>query len=135
MTAQVKFGEVLWWKDFRFEDKEKADKRFIVLGAKPESDIIGVITTSVRGSNSLVPGWSAERQVYLIPQSAKTVFTLDTWAQLYRPKIITQTEVRQKLNGNTMKVLGALPLQMVQTIRNYLKGIEDISPELLKLLE
>jgi len=135
MGIDPKFGDVFLWHDYRFADKGIADKRYIVLGAKPALDIIGAITTSVQGQKPFTAGCSPTDGIYFAPRGTAPVFQLDTWVQLYRPQIITSTEMRQRIKAGNIKLLGTLPPMIANAIRNCLKQTDDISPKQLALLE
>lgn len=60
MAGDFRFGAIVAWDDFKFEDGGSSDKLLIILGAKTGHDVIAVLTTSKSPPKNLSPGCHAE---------------------------------------------------------------------------
>ena len=135
MPGDLKFGAVLFWDGFIFENGGTSDKLLVLLGARPNKDMIAVLTTSRPPPRHLEPGCHAKEGYYVIPGGEKDWFREDTYVQLYRPVLISApSAVKLGLEGK-LRVNANLRPELAAAIRNCLKQSGDLPAAMKELLE
>lgn len=126
-----KSGDVLFYKDFVFEDGIKGNKLFIVLCA--ESYCLVLQTTSDKPGfyRGVREGCNPKRKVFFIPKEKNEGFQLDTYVQL--PRLIEMT-VQELIEGGLSKKIQIMrqPVSSscLQLIKECLRKFEDdIAPK------
>jgi hypothetical protein len=135
MAGEFKFGAVLSWKRYVFDDGGTSDKLLIVLGAKAGKPWILALTTSRPPPKKYPPGCTAVDGMYFVPGDGKSFFKKDTWVQLYRPRVAQAAEIMKRSLASELTVIGNMPAQVANAIRNCLKQSEDVSPYHVSLLD
>lgn len=131
-------GCIIHWKQYLFPDGsgDKADKYFVILGAKQGHNYLAVIATSKQRKRSLNPGCHAEEGYYHILGGQKDWFPLDTWVLLAAPLEIAPSELlsRGAMGDGAITTEGQLRPDVANAIRNCLKLCRDASAAQLALL-
>jgi hypothetical protein len=134
-VGELKFGAVLFWQGFEFEDGGHSDKLLVVLGAKPGRNVICVLTTSKARGGQLPEGCHADKGYYFF-RSGSYGWRKDTWVQLYRVVELTAADLlRASMSAGDLAVKRNLPTAVAAAIRNCIKGTKDISAAQIALLE
>jgi hypothetical protein len=134
MSTQVKPGEVLHWKGFRFENGASANKFFVVLGAKPGHNWLFVMATSQRKRRQYQPGCHERDGYFHIPNGGRDFFTKDTWLLLMRCFEIDPKEAEQGFANGDLRKRGVLRPALIDAIRECARKCEDVSAAQLALL-
>ena len=125
-----KLGDVLFYKDFEFEDGGKHDKLFIVVCS--ESSCLVLKTTK----NNLLyqdvqDGCNPQKRVFFIPTEKREFFDLDTYVQFPQLYEITVSELLKGGFSKKIKlyesVLSGQCLQLIMACLKHFK--DDIAPE------
>lgn len=134
MAAELKFGAVISWKGFEFDDGGSSDKLLVVLGAHLEKDIITVLTTSRRRPGEWKTGCYAEQGFFYF-SSGEYGWPKDTWVQLYRPVVLGSGELVKASFDGDVRTVRNLPEQIAAAVRNCFRRTKDIAPVMNDLLE
>lgn len=127
MAGNLKYGAVLFWKAFKFEDGGSSDKLLVVLGARQGKNFLACLTTSQPHSRKANPGCHAEEGYFFIPAGVAG-FTKPTWIELNRPQEASSAEVLKACLAGDMHVITNLPQQLANEIRNCLARSPDLTP-------
>ncbi len=133
-TPELKVGCVFHWEEYEFADGAKADKYFVVLGAKAGSNLLAVIATSQPHKRSFNPGCHHEHGYFHISGGKGDFFPKDTWLLLAPPVESSLAEFLQRALAKQITLKGELRRDLANAIRNCLKRCLDVSEEQLKLL-
>ena len=125
-----KLGDVLFYKDFEFEDGDKHDKLFIVVYSE-SSCLVLKTTKNNRLYQGAKDGCNPQKRVFFIPIGKKEFFHLDTYVQLPQLYEITVSDLLKGGFSNKIKVYeSALSVEYLQQIIACLKYFkDDIAPE------
>lgn len=134
MAGELRFGAVLFWRGFEFADGGKADKLFIVLGARQGMNVVAVICTSQARGKKLEPGCHAAEGYYFIPEK-RDGFPLDTWVELHRAFEFSAPKLVAAMLSKEMVMHSNLRQELAAAIRNCFKHSEDASEAQIALLE
>ena len=125
-----KLGDVLFYKDFEFEDGEKHDKLFIVVCSE-SSCLVLKTTKNNRFYQGVKDGCNPQKRVFFIPVGKKEFFSLDTYVHLPQLIEITIPDLLKDAFSNKIKVyesvLSVEYLQQIVACLKYFK--DDIAPE------
>ena len=135
MSGALKFGAVLAWDGFQFPDGGSSDKLLVVLGAKHGRNVIAVLATSRPHGRNAKMGCYADAGYFTVTGGGKFWFALDTWIELRRPQEISKRDIAQGMVEKKVRVVGQLPPQIANAIRNCLKQSKDVTAHQLSLLE
>lgn len=118
MSGDFKYGAVVFWKNFEFDDGGKSDKLLIVLGARVGKPMLAVLTTSQQHRYGKNPGCHASEGYFFIPAGGAAKFPKDTWVQLYRPLEIDAAKLLKVAFAKDANVISNLPQDVANGIRN-----------------
>jgi len=126
-----KIGDVLFYKDFEFEDGSKSDKLFVVVVCSKDACLVLKTTTNNRLYQDVKDGCNAQKKVFFIPKKKSEFFDLDTYVQF--PQLFEIT-VLELLRGGLSKAIkrydSVLSDQRLQLIKDCLKYFKnDISSQ------
>ena len=126
-----KSGDVLFYKDFEFEDRSKSNKLFIVLCSDSYCLVLKTTSDKLGFYQGVKQGCNPQRKVFLIPKEEKEGFPLDTYVQF--PHLI-EISVPELLRGGISRKIEIMSqpisskcLRMILDCLKYFK--DDISPE------
>ena len=132
--SELKFGSVIFCKDFKFPDGGISDKLFIVIGLRDRSAVVA-ITTSQKPKTAIQPGCAAQRNLFLLKRTAANKLDLDTYVLLTgtRLGILNPTMMDEKRwQGAAIKI--TLPEHDTHAIKNCAAYCEDVAPVYRALL-
>ena len=125
-----KSGDVLFYKDFEFENGSKGDKLFVVLCSQ-DSCLVLKTTKNNRLYYGVKEGCNKQKRVFFIPKEKREFFDLDTYVQL--PQLIEITIPELVAGGIYKKIKhyeSAISESCLQQIRDCIEYFEeDISPQ------
>lgn len=126
-----KSGDVLFYKDFEFEDKSKSNKLFIVLCSDPYCLALKTTSDKLGFYRGVKEGCNPQRKVFLIPKEKKEGFPSDTYVQFPQLVEITIPELIEGGLSKKIKVVNQpISPKCLQLIRDCLKNFrDDVSPE------
>lgn len=123
-------GQILYYKDYEFDDRSKRDKLFVVLNDTDRDSIcLALKTTSKsRRYEGVGKGCNVEKKVFFVPTDWEQCFVLDTYIQL--PQIF-EIAADKLLAGDISRkiyVTSSLSVERLELLKNCLKKFkEDIS--------
>jgi hypothetical protein len=123
-------GCIFHWKQYEFADGQKANKFFVIVGAKQGSNFLAVIATSKQHKKDFVPGCNAKDGYYHIPGGGNDWFPLDTWLLIAEPKEIDPAKFKEA----ALTHKGDLRTDIANAIRNCIKQCKDVSEAQIALL-
>jgi hypothetical protein len=94
-------GCIFHWKEYVFADGAKANKYFIIVGAKKDCNFLTVIATSQPKHRKYEPGCNHKQGYYHIPGGRKDWFPLDTWLLLAEPVEVVPEEAAHHSDDRT----------------------------------
>lgn len=130
-------GQVLYYKNFRFEDGATGDKLFVTLNRVDiNSPCLVLKTTSqpkrYEGSRE---GCNPEKNVFFVPLDWQECFPRDTYIQLPQIFEISAEELVQGALSKRIRRMSSLSVDCFMQLRNCLKQFkEDISPQHWRLI-
>jgi hypothetical protein len=126
-----KSGDVLFYKDFEFEDRSKSNKLFIVLCSDSYCLVLKTTSDNLGFYQGVKQGCNPQRKVFFIPKEEKEGFPLDTYVQF--PHLI-EISIPELLRGGISRKIEIMSqpisskcLRMILDCLKYFK--DDISPE------
>lgn len=116
-------GDILFHKEFGFEDRSIGQKLFIILcSADSESPCLMLKTTSqsarYEGAN---PGCNPPLKVFYIPLERREWFERPTYVSLPLIYKIPMDEINKGIEGGIIEILGQLSGKCLSEIKNCLK--------------
>jgi hypothetical protein len=122
--------DVLFYKEFEFEDGGKSDKLFIVLCSHSYCLVLKT-TSNSKFYKGVKEGCNPQQRVFFIPLRKKEFFQLDTYVQL--PQLY-EISIPELIKGGLSKKIiiheSVLSSECLELIRNCLKHFkDDITPE------
>jgi len=130
-------GQILFYKDFEFEDHSKKDKLFVVLNDADKDSVCLVLktTSQSRRYEGVEKGCNPQKKVFFVPTDWEQCFKVDTYIQL--PQIIpipTDKLLVGDISGK-IYVSSSLTVQCFKLLKNCLKQFrDDISAQHWKLI-
>jgi len=130
-------GQILWYKDFEFEDGSKKDKYLVVLNDLDRDSVCLVLKTTSQSKHykGVVKGCNPEKKTFFVPTGWEQCFKVDTYIQL--PQIIP-IPADKLLAGDISRkiyVSSSLTAQCFELLKNCLKQFkDDISEQHRKLI-
>ncbi len=134
MAGEFKFGALLSWKGFEFEDGGVSDKLLLVLGCRTGQNGIAILATSKQHNRGLQRGCFVDCGYFFIP-AGEAKFKKNTWLELYRPQEVSAAQILKGGFAKEVHVVMNLPQQLANEIRNCLKRSNDLSKHQASLLE
>jgi hypothetical protein len=133
MWTELKFGTVIFYKDFPFLDLGKSDKLIVVLGIRSHCALIA-LTTSQPPEPDVTPGCHAKRSYFRVQKHSRDCFDVDTYIQLYRMGELLPSHVDTVDWRTNAKIIGTLSQHTASAIKNCAAQTDDISPQRKALL-
>jgi hypothetical protein len=132
--SELKFGSVVFCKDFKFPDGGVSDKLFIVIGLRDLNALIAV-TTSQPPKTAIQPGCASQRNLFLLKKTPANRLDMDTYVLLTgnRLGILDPTMMSEKRWQEAVVKL-TLPEHDAHAIKNCAAYCEDIAPAYRALL-
>lgn len=131
----MKPGDVLFHKDYKFDDGDTSDKLLIVLAAAPPHEVMVVLTTSQQHRRELRDGChTCPAQSYFTFNANLGGFKKTTWV-LLTPRLMFVRALELKINSGQVKPVLALRDVDLRSVVNCLKKSDDVSPFHLSLLK
>jgi len=130
-------GDILYYKDFQFDDGSSRNKLFVVLNvADVNSPCLLLKTTSnSERYGGVKEGCSILKRVFLIPSRWQEWFDVDTYVQLPQIFEISTVDLLQGTFSKMIKMEEKLSASCFTQLRNCLRQFkEDISPQHWKLI-
>ena len=130
-------GQILYFKDYEFDDHSKKEKLFVVLNDTDRNSVCLVLktTSKSRRYEGVEKGCNPQKKVFFVPTGWEQCFTLDTYIQL--PEI-TEIATETLLVGEISRkiyVSSSLSIECLKLLKICLKQFkEDISPQHRKLI-
>lgn len=130
-------GQILYYKDYEFDDQSKRDKLFVVLNDADKNSVCLVLktTSKSRRYEGVGKGCNPQKKVFFVPTDWEQCFKLDTYIQL--PEII-QIATDELLVGDIsgrIYVSSSLSVECFKLLKNCLKQFkEDISAQHWKFI-
>lgn len=120
-------GEILFYREYEFEDGSTGSKLFVVLNAQDVSSPCLVLKTTSQSKRyqGVVQGCNQRRNVFFAPSSWQSCFDRDTYIQLPQILEISTTDL---LNGsfcNNISVVSSLSSQCFLLLKQCLKQFRD----------
>lgn len=135
----VKYGSVIFWTGFKFEDGQKGNKLLVILGAKNGANLLAVLATSQAHGRPKTRGCHTQHSCFFVPGGGPEGFDCDTWLELHRPQEIERkfigTQAGLPEDKREIRTVLDLKPQFANEFRNCLKLSPDISAAQLALLE
>ena len=134
-SAGIVPGYILHCKDYEFEDGEKANKYFVVVGAKPGSNYLAVMATSKPHYRQFRSGCHADDGYFHIPGGRRDWFPDDTWLLLARGLELSAPELlRLSLKEKRITTVGNLRVDIANGIRKCMRNCHDVPGTYIDLL-
>jgi len=132
--SELKFGSVIFCKDFKFPDGGVSDKLFIVIGLRELHAVIAV-TTSQPPKTAVQPGCASQRSLFLLKKTTANKLDLDTYVLLTgnRLGILDPTMMKEKRWQDAV-IKFVLPEHDAHAIKNCAAYCEDVAPAYRNLL-
>ena len=130
-------GQILWHKDFEFEDGSKKDKYLVVLNDSDRDSVCLVLktTSQSRYYKGVEKGCNPQKKVFFVPIGWEQCFKVDTYIQL--PEIFeipTEKLLAGDISGK-IRVTSSLTIKCFKLLKNCLKQFkDDISAQHWKLI-
>jgi len=124
-------GQILFYKDFEFEDGSKRDKLFVVLNDADRDSVCLVLKTTSQSKHykGVEKGCNPKKKVFFVPIGWEQCFKVDTYIQL--PEIFeipTEELLAGDISGK-IRITSSLTIECFNLLKNCLKQFkEDISP-------
>ena len=125
-------GQILYYKDFQFEDGSSADKLFVILYVADINSPCLVLKTTSQSKRyaEVEEGCNPQRKVFLIPVDWRECFPLDTYIQLPQIIEIPAAEIFAGTLSKRIYVKNALSAGCFAQLKNCLKQFRrDMSQE------
>jgi hypothetical protein len=130
-------GQILYYRDFEFEDHSKKDKLFVVLNDADTDSLCLVLktTSKSRRYKGVIKGCNPQNKVFFVPANWEQCFKVDTYIQL--PQIIPISTDRLLVGDISGKIYvsSSLTVQCFKLLKNCLRQFkDDISAQHWKLI-
>jgi hypothetical protein len=130
-------GQILYYKDYEFEDHSRRDKLFVVLNDTDRNSVCLVLktTSKSRRYEGVGRGCNPQKKVFFVPTDWEQCLTLDTYIQL--PEIIEIAIDRLSVGEISRKIYvsSSLSIECFRLLKNCLKQFkDDISLQHWKLI-
>lgn len=130
-------GQVLFYKDFQFEDGSKGDKLFVILYVADINSPCLVLKTTSQSKRyaGAKEGCDPQKKVFLVPKDWRECFPLDTYIQLPQIIEIESAEIFAGTLSKRMRLRNAISADCLTKLKNCLKHFKgDISLQHWKLI-
>jgi len=124
-------GQILWYKDFPFEDHTKKDKLFVALNDADTDSLCLVLKTTSQSKHykGVKKGCNPQKKVFFVPTGWEQCFKVDTYIQLPQIFEISTEELLAGDISGKIRITSSLTIERFNLLKNCLKQFkEDISP-------
>jgi hypothetical protein len=120
-------GDILWYKDFEFEDGSKKDKLFVVLNAVDNETPCRVLKTTSQPQRYLnsQQGCNPGKKVFFVPTKWQSCFSKDTFIQLPQIFEFSAAELIRGGLHRQIEVKNAISSDCLAQLKNCLKKFKD----------
>lgn len=132
MQQVPQLGQILYYKDFQFEDGSSTDKLFVILYVSDINSPCLVLKTTSQSKRyaGVEEGCNPQKKVFFIPVDWRECFPLDTYIQLPQIIEIPAAEIFAGTLSKRIYVKNALSAGCFAQLNNCLKQFRrDISQE------
>ncbi len=130
----MKKGEIIFCKDFQFDDGDKGNKYFVVLNNPlPYQPFLAVLTTSQKKDRYDIPGCYVPDGYFFITQNTEW-FLLPTWIKFNHIYEFPRQEGLNKEKQGIFKFRNTISKQKMDEIIKCLKMTYDINKDQIALL-
>lgn len=132
MQQVPQLGQILYYKDFQFEDGSSTDKLFVILYVSDINSPCLVLKTTSQSKRyaGVKEGCNPQKKVFFIPVDWRECFPLDTYIQLPQIIEIPAAEIFAGTLSKRIYVKNALSAGCFAQLNNCLKQFRrDISQE------
>jgi len=130
----MKRGTILFHTNFSYYDGEKGEKLLVILNnQKGNEPFLMAKTTKQPKNKSLSPGCIQKESLFFI-EAGKTWFNEDTWIQLFEVYPFTASEVLKDHFNSDLEIVGKLPEQKANEIKNCIKRLIDFPVQYKKMI-
>lgn len=130
-------GDILFYKDFKFEDGTTADKLFVILTATTSTTpYLALKTTSQsRRYEGVNQGCNSKKKVFFSPVSWQPCFDVDTYIQLPQIFEFSVADIIKAGIDKQIDIKRSLSQDCLAQLKNCLKPFKnDISPRHWKMI-
>lgn len=130
-------GEILYYRDWEFEDGSKGDKLFVVLNvADIQSPCLVLKTTSQpRRYGGVTKGCNPQKRVFFVPADWGRCFELNTYIQLPQVWEISTKELLEGHFSKKISTVGSLSPDCFAQLKSCLRQFKkDVSPKHWELI-
>ena len=130
-------GQILFYKNFQFENGSTTDKLFVILYVADISSPCLVLKTTSQSKRyeGCQEGCDPQKRVFFVPLDWRECFPLDTYIQLPQIIEISAAEIFAGTLSNRMRLMNALSVDCFALLKNCLKKFKgDISLQHWKLI-
>ena len=130
-------GQILFYKDYEFDDHSKRDKLFVVLNDADTDSVCLVLktTSQSRHYEGAGKGCNPQKRVFFVPRGWEQCFKLNTYIQLPEIFQITTDELLVGDISGKIYVSSSLTVDCFKLLKNCLKQFkDDISEQHWKLI-
>ena len=130
-------GDILWYKDFEFEDGTRKDKLFIALNTADNATPCLVLKTTSQPRRYLnsQKGCNPDKKVFFVPTKWQNWFNKDTFIQLPQIFEFTTAELLRGGRQHQIEIKAAISSDCLAQLKNCLKKFkEDISERHWKMI-
>ena len=115
-------GQILYYKDYEFEDHSKRDKLFVVLNDTDRNSVCLVLktTSQLKRYKGVGNGCNPPRKVFFVPTDWEQCFKLDTYIQLPEIIQITTDELLVGDISGRVYVSSSLSVECFRLLKNCL---------------
>lgn len=120
-------GQILYYKNYRFEDHSRKDKLFVVLNDADKDSVCLVLKTTSQSKRyqDVVKGCNPQKRVFFVPTGWEQCFRLDTYIQLPEIFEITTDELLVGEISGKIYVSSSLSVDCFSQLKNCLRQFKD----------
>jgi len=130
-------GQIIYYKDYEFNDQSKKDKLFVVLNDTDKDSVcLALKTTSKsRRYEGVKKGCNPQKKAFFVPTGWEQCFTLDTYIQLPEIFEIASDKLLAGDISRRIYVSSSLSVECFKLLKNCLKQFkEDVSEQHWKFI-
>jgi hypothetical protein len=134
MTTDIIPGCIIEWDEYELADGTLDSKIFVIVGALPDKNYLGIRTTSKKRWRSYQPEDGAD--YYFIPGGNVEWFDLDSWILFSDPQEFNAVMFKKKMEEGKLRILKGSPLrfQIANELCNKMRKCPDVSEHHRSLL-
>jgi hypothetical protein len=127
-------GCIIEWDDFELASGKKEPKLFVIVGAKPDCNYLGIRATSQKKWRDYQP--SDDANYWYIPGGKTEWFDKDTWVLFAEPQEFNVAMFHKHADEGRIRHMKGSPLrhQLANEICNRMRKCTDVSEHYKSLL-